>query len=83
MNFYDHKNRRKIAAVIIAIVIIAMILPLLPTLCRMRRRDYEKMERKPSPGHLSACYGKLHDSLRCRRDDFEKASALTSWMCLA
>ena len=28
MNFYDHKNRRKIAAVIIAIVIIAMILPL-------------------------------------------------------
>lgn len=28
MNFYDHKNRRKIAAAIIAIVIIAMILPL-------------------------------------------------------
>lgn len=28
MNFYDHKNRRKIAAVIIAFIIIAMILPL-------------------------------------------------------
>lgn len=29
MNFYDHKNRRKIAAVIIVFLILAMVLPVL------------------------------------------------------